>query len=81
MNRKLIKELSGLGTNSLLVIGKSGLKRVYCPFRVICREPVLYHFPGDVLFVAQVKLTTDLMLAYQIDGLHYRHIYFEVLDP
>src|SRR5665213_2352777 len=50
-NKKLIEELTGLGNGSLLVIGISGLKRINCPFKVICREFIHIHLPGDVLFV------------------------------
>lgn len=80
MNKKLIDELKGLGSSSILIIGEKGLKRVYTPFQVVCLEPILFHFPGDVLLVSKVKLTLELSLAYEIDGLYFRHYYFEVMD-
>ena len=79
-NKKLIEELTGLGNGSLLVIGISGLKRINCPFKVICREFIHIHLPGDVLFVRQVKLSVDLKLIYKIDENFFLYNLFEVLD-
>ena len=80
MNKKQLNELSGLGSSSLLVVGKNGLRRIFCPFRVVCREPILYHFPGEVLFVSHVKLNQDLMLAFKIGEEFFLYRFFEILD-
>ena len=80
MNKKLIEELTGLGSNSLVVIGKRGLKRIKCPFRVVCREFIQNHLPGDVLLVRQVKLSKDLKLIYKIEENFFFYSFFEVLD-
>jgi hypothetical protein len=80
MNKKLIEELTGLGSNSLVVIGRSGLKRIICPFKVMCREPIHLHFTGDVLLVRQVKLSKDLKLIYKIEEKFFLYSFFEVLD-
>ncbi len=80
MNKKLLNELTGLGSSSVLIIGRKGLKRVYCPFRVVCLEPILFHFPGEVLLVTKVNLTPDLKLAYEIEEKFFLYRFFEVLD-
>lgn len=80
MNNKPYPELIGLGSSSLLVLGNAGLKRMYCPFRVICLRPVSSLFPGDVLFVAHVEQSPGLKLAYKISGKYYPYYFFEILD-
>jgi hypothetical protein len=79
MNKQQLDKLSGLGSNSLLVIGQTGLKRIYCPFAVVCLEPVQFHFPGDVFLVTQVKLSQNLDLAYEIDKEYYLYRFYRIL--
>lgn len=79
MNKKLIQELTELGDNSLVVIGESGLKRIYCPFKVKCLKPIHTYYPTDILFVTKVKLSKDLKLVYRIDELAFYHTFFEIM--
>ena len=73
------EELIGLGSDSVLVIGKSGLRRFYCPLRVMCVRSINVHAPGDVLFVDKVKLSKDMTLSYKIGSFHYAYQYFEII--
>ncbi len=62
-----------------MVIGKNGLKRIFCPFRVMCVESIHLWFQGDVLFVTAVKLSKELKLVYKIGDFYYIHNFFVIL--
>jgi hypothetical protein len=76
---KRIKELSALPDNSLLVVAKSGLKRICCPFKVRCLRHIHIYVPGDILLVNRVKLSKDLKLVYSIDDMSFYHHCFEII--
>ena len=75
---KYLKELlKWISSDSLLVIDKSGnLRRIYCPFKVIC----LVNFPaitkGDKVSVDAIKLTVEVKEVYIIKGTAYYIAYF-----
>ena len=77
---KYLKELlKWVSSDSLLVIDKSGnLRRIYCPFKVIC----LVNFPviakGDKVSVDAVKLTVEIREVYIIRGIAYHIAYFMI---
>ncbi len=76
-----LKELlRWVSTDSILVIGRSGkLKRLYCPFKVVC----LVNFPdigkGEKVAVDAVKLTLEVKEVYIIKGVAYYIVYFRIL--
>ena len=76
-----LKELlKWVSSDSLYVLDKSGkLRRVYCPFRVIC----LVDFPditkGEKVSVDAVKLTVEVREVFVIRGTAYYIIYFKIL--
>ena len=76
-----LKELlKWISTGEMLVIDKFGiLRRIYCPFHVIC----LVTFPdieqGEKVSVDAVKLTVEIKEVFIIKGTAYFIIYFSIL--
>jgi len=76
-----LKELlKWVSTDDMLVIDKKGLlRRIYCPFHVIC----LVSFPdikqGERVPVDAVKLTVEVKEVFIIKGTAYYIIYFKIL--
>jgi hypothetical protein len=71
--------LKWISSDSLLVIDKSGnLRRIYCPFKVIC----LVNFPdivqGEKVSVDAVKLTVEIREVFIIKGTAYFIAYFMI---
>ena len=77
---KYLQELlKWVSSDSLLVIDKSGnLRRIFCPFNVIC----LVKFPdiseGDKVSVDAIKLTVAIKEVYIIKGIAYHIAYFMI---
>jgi hypothetical protein len=77
---KYLKELlKWVSSDSLLVIDKEGvLRRIYCPFKVIC----LVNFPaitkGQKVSVDAIKLTVEIKEVYIIRGIAYHIAYFVI---
>jgi hypothetical protein len=72
--------LKWVSSDSLLVIDKSGrLRRIYCPFIVVC----LVDFPditkGEKVPVDAVKLTVEVKEVFVIKGIAYYIIYFRII--
>ncbi len=78
--RKYIIELFKIvGTNSVLVIMPDGnVKRLYCPFIVICRVNVPPLQKGQEYAVEAVKMTLKLEDVFIIEGLAYFVWYFTI---
>jgi hypothetical protein len=80
-NEQYLKELlKWISPDSLLVIDKKGLlRRIYCPFKVIC----LVTFPeikqGEKVHVDAVKLTVEVKEVFIIKGTAYYIIYFKII--
>jgi hypothetical protein len=82
MNRmdkeKYLQELlKWISSDSMLVIDDKGdLRRIYCPFKVIC----LVDFPtitkGQKVAVEAIKLTVEVKEVYIIKGTAYYIAYF-----
>lgn len=78
---KYLKELlKWVSSDSLLVIDNKGnLRRIYCPFKVIC----LVNFPaltkGQKVSVDAVKLTVEIKEVYIIRGIAYHIAYFVII--
>ena len=79
-NSKYLQELlKWVSSGSLLVIDPSGqLRRIYCPFKVIC----LVNFPdiaqGQKVSVDAVKLTVEVKEVYIIKGTAYHIAFFMI---
>ena len=79
-NEKYLQELlKWVSSDSLLVIDELGnLRRLYCPFKVIC----LVNFPaitkGEKVSVDSIKLTVEIREVYIIKGVAYHIAYFTI---
>jgi hypothetical protein len=77
---KYLKELlKWVSSDSLLVIDNKGnLRRIFCPFKVIC----LVNFPsitqGQKVSVDAIKLTVEIKEVYIIRGIAYHIAYFVI---
>ena len=76
----LKKLLNWISTDSILVIDKRGLlRRIYCPFKVIC----LVDFPaireGECVSVDAVKLTVEVKEVFIIKGTAYYIVFFSII--
>lgn len=77
---KYLQELlKWISSDSLLVIDGSGeIRRIYCPFKVIC----LVNFPdiikGQKVSVDAIKLTVEIKEVYIIKGTAYHIAYFMI---
>jgi hypothetical protein len=77
---KYLQELlRWVSSDSLLAIDKHGkIRRIYCPFKVIC----LVNFPaitkGQKVSVESVKLTVEIKEVYIIKGTAYHIAYFMI---
>ena len=72
--------LKWVSSDSILVIDKNGkIRRIYCPFKVIC----LVTFPeikqGEKVNVDAVKLTVEVKEVYIIKGIAYYIIFFKII--
>jgi len=79
-NREYILELFKIvSTNSILVVNYKGkVKRLYCPFLVICKVDVPPLQKGNEYAVDAVKMTLKLEEVFIIEGRAYFFWYFEV---
>lgn len=78
--RKYILELFKIvDTNSILVISPNGkLRRIYCPFVVICKVNVPPLFQWSEYEVDAVKMTLQLEEVFIISGKAYYVSYFTI---
>lgn len=79
-NREYILELFKIvTTNSILVVNYKGkVRRLYCPFMVICKVDVPPLQKGNEYAVDAVKMTLKLEEVFIIEGRAYFFWYFEI---
>lgn len=79
-NREYILELFKIvTTNSILVVNYKGkVRRLYCPFMVICKVDVPPLQKGNEYAVDAVKMTLKLEEVFIIEGRAYYFWYFEI---
>ena len=80
--RKYILDLfSIVGTDSILIIGRTGeLKRLRCPFTVVCKVETPHLEFGEPYAVSAVKMTLRLEHVFIIQGRAYFIWYFAIVD-
>lgn len=80
--RQYILELfSMVSTESLLVVTRAGqLKKLNCPFFVVCRITTTHLVKGGEYAVDSVKMTLKLEDVFIIDGRAYHVWYFTIID-
>ena len=79
-NREYILELFKIvSTNSILVVNYKGkVRRLYCPFMVICKVDVPPLQKGNQYAVDAVKMTLKLEEVFIIEGRAYFFWYFTI---
>lgn len=79
--RQYIMELFKIvGTNSLLIITPQGrLKRLYCPFKVVCKVDVPSLINGQEYAVNAIKMTLKLEDVFIIGGKAYHVWCFTII--
>ncbi|MEI6435535.1 MAG: hypothetical protein WCP32_11870 [Bacteroidota bacterium] len=82
-NDKIIAEINMFcDPHSLLVIDVHGkLHRIYCPFKVIVIRNVYFLKTNEVVEVAAVKVSSDLILLYVIQKMAFPYSNFMILHP
>jgi len=80
--RQYILELFAIvSTDSILIINRTGhLKRLRCPFTVVCKIPTANLVFGDPYSVSAVKMTLRLEHVFIIEGRAYFIWYFVIVD-
>ena len=80
--RQYILDLfSIVSTDSILIINRTGeLKRLRCPFTVVCKIETANLEIGNPYSVSAVKMTLHLEHVYIIEGRAYFIWYFVIVD-
>jgi hypothetical protein len=79
MNKNNIIELSKIcSNNSVLVVNKLGVYRLFCPFKAVCIVGVQSYIVGQEVTVIAVKMSNDYKLVYVIQNKGYYHHYFMI---
>jgi hypothetical protein len=77
-NKKdLVNELCN--PNSILVISKTGIYRLSCPFKARCIEQVDFLQPEQIVSVIAVIMSKNLCLLYVVKNKAYYHHYFMII--
>lgn len=81
MDKNNIVELSKIcSNNSVLVINRFGIYRIFCPFKAICIQEVQSYTVGQEITVIAVKMSNDYKLVYVIQSKGYYHHYFMIIS-
>lgn len=80
--RQYILDLFAIvSTDSILIINRTGhLKRLRCPFTVVCKIPTSNLEFGNPYSVSAVKMTLRLEHVFIIEGRAYFIWYFTIVD-
>jgi len=80
--RQYILELFAIvSTDSILIINRTGhLKRLRCPFTVVCKIETANLVFGNPYSVSAVKMTLRLEHVFIIEGRAYFIWYFVIVD-
>lgn len=54
-------------------------KKLFCPFKVRVLNPVGELSLGEIVFVDEIKVTTELKTVFVIKGKAYYYYHFEIL--
>ena len=73
---------SYVDNRSIIVINQQGhLRKLYCPFRVLCVDSINTISVDTWCYVDSVELSSDAPIIYQIGGVlypfHHFHIYIK----
>ena len=81
MDKNNIVELSKIcSNNSVLVVNKLGVYRLFCPFKAVCIQEVQSYPIGQQVTVIAVKMSNDYKLVYVIQNKGFYHHYFMIIS-
>lgn len=81
MDKNNIIELSKIcSNNSILVVNKLGIYRLFCPFKAVCIREVQTYTIGAEVTVIAVKMSPDYRLVYIIQNNAFYHHYFMIIS-
>ena len=66
--------------NSILVVSKTGIYRLFCPFKATCILGVESYSVGQEIIVIAVKMSPDYKLVYIIKDKAFYHHYFMIIS-
>ena len=77
---KIIKQIyKYCDSDSILVIDEQGqIRRIYCPFAVLCIVDVDVYKKGEYVIVRAVKIAKNLLLVYVIGQKNYYYYFFKI---
>ena len=76
----IIEMFKIVGTDSLLIITPMGrLRRLYCPFKVVCKVDVSSLIKGQEYAVNAIKMTLKLEDVFIIEGKAYHVWCFTII--
>lgn len=68
-----------IDAHSILIVTSTGsMRRLYCPFRVLCVQNIRKFKPGLHLWVAEVVTNTRGELIYMIYDAPFHYSYFRI---
>jgi hypothetical protein len=81
MNKKQLAEiLKYCNPKVLYVVTWYNLfKKLFCPFQVIVLNPVGELKKGEIVWVEEIKVTTELKTIYVINGKAYYYHHFDII--
>ena len=77
---RIIKEIyQYCDDHSILIIDSEGqIRRIYCPFAVMCIIDVDVYKRGEYVVVTAVKIAKNLLLVYVIGQKNYYYYFFKI---
>lgn len=66
--------------NSILVVSKTGIYRLFCPFKAICIKEVASYTIGQQVTVISIKIDNSYRLIYIIQNKGFYHSYFMITN-
>ena len=77
---KIVREIyKYCDSDSILIIDEEGkIRRIYCPFAVMCIIDVDVYKKGEYVIVTAVKIAKNLLLVYVIDQKNYYYYFFKI---
>ena len=81
MDKNNITSLAKIcSNNSILVICKAGIYRLFCPFKATCILEIESYVVGQEITVIAVKMSPEFKLVYIIQNKAFYHHYFMIIS-
>jgi hypothetical protein len=79
-DKKNTKVYQRCNHNSVLVVNKKGICRIYCPFKAECTGDIDIYSKGEIVAITAVKSGKEHSLIYIIRGKSYYHHKFSIIN-